>query len=144
MPHDCPIISGDRLLEIVTEAYLGSQDFNGFSFSREAHTLPDLNSLTQTVTDLVEAQQLELLFNGIEENPAVKRFPVAASAEQVQRLREHGLMAVWAYPSPLHLAITVDRMQYAGRPFTLRIALGEPQLTFQTFDATVLEMYRND
>jgi hypothetical protein len=53
-------------------------------------------------------------------------------------------MAAWAYPSPSHLEIAVDRIQYAGRPFTLRMALGEPQLTFQAFDLSVLEMYRND
>jgi hypothetical protein len=57
-------MSGDRLLDIVTEAYLRSGDFNGFSFNREAPTLPDLKSLTKTVSDLVEARQLELLFDG--------------------------------------------------------------------------------
>lgn len=137
-------VSGDRLLEIVTEAYLCSPDFNGFSFSRAFSTFPDLTSLTESVSGLVGAQQLELLFDGAEENPAIKRFPVASTADQVQRLRELGLMAAWAYPSPSHLSTAVDRMQYAGRPFTLRMALGEPQFTFQAFDVTVLEMYRND
>jgi hypothetical protein len=137
-------MSGDRLLEIVTEAYLGSPDFNGLSFSRAGRALPDLNSLTETVTGLVEAQQIELLFEGAEENPAVKRFPLASTAEQIRLLREHGLRAAWAYPSPSHLALAVDRNQYASRPFTLRLALGEPQLTFQAFDITVLEKYRND
>ena len=137
-------MNGDQLLEIVTEAYLGSRDFNGFSFSRAAQTLSDLNSLTETVSGLVEAQRLDLLFGGVDENPAVKRFRVAPSSEQVQQLREHGLMAAWAYPSPSYLVIAVDRTQYSGTPFTLRMALGEPQLTSQAFDLSVLEMYRND
>jgi hypothetical protein len=137
-------MNGDRLLEIVTEAYLGSRDFNGFSFSGAAPTLPNLNSLTETVSRLVEVQRLELLFDGADENPAVKRFRVAPRAEQVQQLRERGLRAAWAYPSPSHLALAVNRMQYAGTPFTLRMALGEPQLTFQAFNPTVLERYRND
>jgi hypothetical protein len=94
-------MNGDRLLEIVTEAYLGSRHFNGFSFSRAAQTLPDRNSLTETVSGLVEAQRLELLFDGADENPALKRFRVAPSAEQVQQLQERGLMAAWAYPSPV-------------------------------------------
>lgn len=118
-------MNGDELLKIVTEAYLGSRDFNGFGFSRAAQPLPDLKSLTETVSGLVEAQRLELLLDGAEENPAVKRFGAAPRAKQVQQLRERGLMAAWAYPSPSHLAIAVDRIQYAGRPFTLRMALGE-------------------
>jgi hypothetical protein len=137
-------VTDDRLLELVTEAYLRSPDFNGFSFSRKAPTLPALNSITETVAGLIEAGRLELLFEGEDENPAVKRFPVKPGAEQVKRLRACGLEAVWAYPSPSHLAIKVDQALYAGRPFTLRMALGEPQLTFQAFDVIVLEMYRND
>ena len=70
----------------------------------------------------------------------MKRFRVAPSAEQVQQLRARGLMPTWAYPSPTDSVIAVDRIQYAGRPFTLRMALGEPQLTFQAFDLSVLEM----
>jgi hypothetical protein len=70
-------MNGDQLLEIVTKAYLGSRDFNGFSFSRAAQTLPELDSLTETVSGLVEAQRLELLFDGADEYPAVKRFRVA-------------------------------------------------------------------
>ena len=62
-------MNGDQLLEIVTQAYLGSRDFNGFSFSRAAQTLPDLNSLRDTVSGLVETQRLELLFDGADENP---------------------------------------------------------------------------
>ena len=137
-------VSGDRLLEIVTETYITSRDFNGFSFSRAQPAVPDLNGLTQTVTSLVEAQQLELLFDGATENPAIKSFPVTPIPRQLEMLRARGLMAAWAYPSQSHLAIAVDRMRYDGRPFTLRLALGEPQFNFQAFDVTVLEMYRND
>ena len=137
-------MNGEQLLEMVTNAYLRSADFNGFSFSRAAQTLGDLNNLTAVVSGLVESGRLELLFNGTDLNPAVKRFPVAPFSEQVQQLRELGLMAAWAYPAPSHLAITVDAVQYAGRPFTLRMALGEPQLKFQAFDPSILEMYRND
>lgn len=137
-------MSDDQLLEIVTKAYLDSRDFNGFSFGRVARTLPDVNSLAETVTRLIESERLQLLFDGIDENPAVKRFQVAPGDEQLQQLRDRGLTSAWAYPSPSHLAISVDRRQYAERPFTLRIALGEPQFSFQAFDVSVLEMYRND
>jgi hypothetical protein len=38
----------------------------------------------------------------------------------------------------------VNRAKYKGRPFTLRLALGEPQLAYAVFDLAVLELYRND
>jgi len=134
----------DRLLEIVTEGYLSSSDFNGFSLRAMRDAFPDLHSLTRLVTDLVTSKRLQLLFDGVDENPAIKRFGVTSCIEQVRLLREHGVLAACAYPSDSHLADVVDPKQYADRPFTLRLALGEPQLSFQAFDVTVLEMYRND
>ena len=51
---------------------------------------------------------------------------------------------VWAYPSPSRLRSVVDPNAYAGRPFTLRLALGEPHLRHQAFDLRALEPFRND
>lgn len=48
------------------------------------------------------------------------------------------------YPEPLHLQKAVDRSRYEGRPFSLCLALGEPQLSLKYFDLVVLEHYRND
>jgi hypothetical protein len=38
----------------------------------------------------------------------------------------------------------VDSDEFKDRPFTLKIALGEPQLNYAVFDLSVLESYRND
>jgi len=48
------------------------------------------------------------------------------------------------YPEKKHLQTVVNTNQYSGRPFTLRLALGEAQLSYLSFDLSVLEAYRND
>jgi hypothetical protein len=48
------------------------------------------------------------------------------------------------YPSAKHLKKVVRPSKYKGKPFTLLLALGEPQLAFKVFDLSVLESYRND
>ena len=45
------------------------------------------------------------------------------------------------YPLPKHLEAVVDHSQYAGQPYALALALGEPQLTRHAFDLAVLEPY---
>ena len=49
-----------------------------------------------------------------------------------------------AYPTRVHLKGVVDSSNYAGRPYALEIALGEPSLAIRTFDLSILEIYRND
>lgn len=49
-----------------------------------------------------------------------------------------------AYPTITHLANVVDYNSYTGKPYTLELALGEPQISFRAFDLSVLEFYRND
>ncbi|MEK7452419.1 MAG: hypothetical protein AAB664_03700, partial [Patescibacteria group bacterium] len=48
------------------------------------------------------------------------------------------------YPSKSHLATVVDARTYDGRPYTLALALGEPQLAYRALHLRVLEFYRND
>ena len=62
----------------------------------------------------------------------------------LEKLQESNLEHVCAYPSGLHLKGVVDPSEYQNRPFTLRLALGEPKLSFLSFDLSILEFYRND
>lgn len=54
------------------------------------------------------------------------------------------LSHVCLYPEHRSLRDRIDVTSFAGQPFTLRLALGEPQLSFENFDLAVLETYRND
>jgi hypothetical protein len=48
------------------------------------------------------------------------------------------------YPESAFLNEVVDRNRYAGRPYSLAIAMGGAQLEHRAFDLSVLERYRND
>src|SRR5206468_4184980 len=48
------------------------------------------------------------------------------------------------YPSRTSLADHVDRSEYDGRPYSLKLALGAAQLEVRFFDLSVLERYRAD
>ena len=51
---------------------------------------------------------------------------------------------VCLYPERQSLEGYIDVSRFEGEPFTLRLALGEPLLSFENFDLAVLETYRND
>ena len=51
---------------------------------------------------------------------------------------------VCVYPEGGVLPMHVDPTRYEGRPFSLRLALGDPQLHYEKFDLSILEYYRND
>ncbi len=124
-----------RLLDAVTRQYLESGDFNGLATDK-ATTLP-------VVVSLIRKGLISLVRADTVTNPHVKSFPVEAPADQVAKIREAGIEGC-LYPEPAHLSKVLDRSPYEGRPFSLDLALGEPQLGFRVFDLSVLEQYRND
>ena len=62
----------------------------------------------------------------------------------LKKLSTNDLDQVCAYPSSQQLKKIVNTTAYSDRPFTLRLALGEPQLCYESFDLSILEFYRND
>ncbi|MDE2125269.1 MAG: AAA family ATPase [Armatimonadetes bacterium] len=70
------------------------------------------------------------------------RIPATEHSPEIRIVKSEGSFCV--YPTPQHLATVVNAADYAGKPFTLRLARGEPQLGFEVFDLSVLEHYRND
>lgn len=137
--------SRNDIVDRVTAHYLGSHDFNGFPV-REL--LTDFNgdtaALKNALSGLIKRGQLSLNFGDIHPNPHIKAFPEEPKDVQLEKLQKANLTHVYAYPSRSHLKRLVKPAKYKGRPFTLRLALGEPQLAFQAFDLTVLELYKND
>jgi hypothetical protein len=131
-----------RLLAAVTSHYLGGRDFNGFPLRNLGLRRDELLAL---LTPLVEAELISLNFGVYHPNPHIKAFPPEPVANQLQRLAEDDLHHATTYPESAHLEGVVDRDAYAGRPFTLRLALGAPELLPACFfELSVLESYRND
>lgn len=125
----------NALLERLTRHYLSSRDFNGLAVG-------DATPIV-TVRELIERGLVSLNRGDQHLNPHIKAFEAESIDEQLRKIDTHGLEGC-IYPERVHLEKIVDAQKYGGRPFTLRLALGEPQLSFLPFDPMVLEQYRND
>jgi hypothetical protein len=95
------------------------------------------------VRKLVERGRITVVTSA-ELNPYIKRFRDQPKSEMLELLKAADIVHVCAYPSRSHLRRVVKPKNYKGRPFTMELALGEPQLAYRVFDLNVLEFYRND
>ena len=132
----------EQLLEAITSHYLESGDFNGYPLCGIALAREELEPL---MSELVEAELISLHIGIPHPNPYIKAFrarPVQVQLDGLAKLSD--LTHLTAYPETRHLETVVARDDYQGRPFTLRMALGEGQLEPTFFDLSVLEAYRND
>lgn len=128
----------------VAEYYLSSRDFNGYPVDILARDfdIPQEQALA-VVASLVARGRISVVTSH-EDNPHIKRFPSLPKEKQLELLATSDPRHTCIYPSEPYLKRVVKPTQYKGRPFTLRLAHGEPQLAFAVFDLTVLEAYRND
>lgn len=135
------------LLDEVTNFYIRSTDFNGIPVRHLMTNHKGIGSdeLKTIFHSLIQQDKICLVFGDNHPNPHVKAFCDEPYEVQLEKLQNTGLlMQACIYPSAAHLKTVVDVSQYQGKPFTLRLALGEPQLAFESFDLRVLEDYRND
>jgi len=135
----------DDILRKITEFYLNSHDFNGLPIRNiiQDSKLKEIE-LKAILISLIQKKRISLNFGDIHPNPHIKAFGEEKEEIQIEKLQKSDLEHVCAYPSGLHLKEVVVPSEYQDRPFTLRLALGEPQLSFLPFDLSVLEFYRND
>jgi len=135
----------DNILGKITGFYLSSRQFNGLPVRNIAKDLQlEGSELTSILVSLIKEDKILLLFGDVHRNPYIKAFPEEPKKKQIEKLQSSDLEYVCAYPSCSHLSEVVDKSKYQDRPFTLRVALGEPQLSFEAFNLSVLEFYRND
>jgi len=135
----------ERLLNEVTTRYLSSRDFNGVSLALLVPSTSDWSTIRASLVELVREECIGVLFPDTDDNPHILRFGFEPADEQVRKLEAvEDLRHVCAYPRPAHLRKVVAPSSYEGRPFTLELALGEPQFSYRTFELSVLETYRND
>lgn len=138
----------DKVLSLITEHYLNSNDFNGVSLEliKSRFDIKEAE-LKNILISLVNDDLISLNFGDIHPNPFIKAFPEEPIKEQISKLNKHDIhdwKYICAYPKSSHLKNIVDVSKYQGLPFKLRLALGEPQLTHPAFDLSILEYYRND
>lgn len=138
--------SRERLLRKIVAAYLASPDFNGISV---AQILIEFEmkwpKLREDLIALVREESIGILFQDTDSNTHILRFGFETADRQIKKLKKtKDLYHTCVYPSATYLRDKIDRAAYKDRPYTLEMALGEPQLACRFFDLSVLETYRND
>jgi len=135
-------VNATELLATITSHYLGGRDFNGYPLRDVASERADLDSLLR---ELVESNLISLHFGAPHPNPYIKAFPGLPADIQMEMLtRLDDITHLTAYPERAYLDGVVEPDEYVGRPFSLRMALGEAALVPAYFDLRILEYYRND
>ncbi len=127
----------EEILEAITEKYLSSEEFNGYS-------LYELKHEQKKIIALVQDEKIEINFGDKHPNIHIKTFELDNAPTQIKKIKDVGLKNCCAYPSKKHLKEKIYYGKYRDKPFTRKIALGEPTLNFAVFDLSVLENYRND
>lgn len=143
--------NGLRALKCLREAvlahYLDSRDFNGIRIDQLAETCSlGYRELKEFLTELATEGHVIFEFGDQHPNPYVHAFPTRPIETLLGILASRDIEAdlICVYPTPAVLEETLEADCYVDRPFTRRLALGEPQLAFETFDPGLLEFYRND
>lgn len=135
----------EPILKEITDFYLQSADFNGIALSTLLERVElSWPQLQRHLTKLIQGGKISLAFASVHPNPHIKAFPDLPTGQQADKLREENPERICAYPSAAVLRDVVDVGQYNDRPFTKRLALGEPQLLPVYFDLAVLERYYAD
>ncbi len=145
-------------LKRITDFYLASRDFNGVPLDDLGEDYERIRTLAR---GLVSEGEISLNFGDRHPNPHILAFepePINQQVEKLDRLvfqepmyEEFGpikLRTNWnpccVYPTRSRLRAVVDPARYSGRPYTLLMAQGEPQIGYRAFNLRVLEFYRND
>lgn len=135
------------ILDRITRHYLDSRDFNGISTRQLAHEFSATPMEVARALERMVRTGTVFVLTSDSGNPSIILSDPPSIERQVEAMLSERTEEWWtvvAYPSAAHLQGIVDRSKYADRPYTLRLALGEPQLHFQAFHLRVLEFYRND
>jgi hypothetical protein len=133
------------LLEELTAFYLNSGDFNGIPALQLADRLKEQWECVKPIAAaLIEKELIGILDTNSDANPAIIRVGFEPKGVQIKKLDNSNLRHVYIYPRTAHLKSVVNPSDYIGRPYVLELALGHPQLSFRSFDLSVLEFYRND
>jgi hypothetical protein len=139
-----PVVRADELLERITSFYLESSDFNGISIRALSGIISDTDNLRASLAALIQNGEISLVFGDTHPNPHILAIEPDTVSAQIEKLTSKLFDQACAYPMRQILETRVNKNDYVGRPFTLDLALGAPQLSPRFFDLEILESYRNE
>jgi hypothetical protein len=134
-----------RMLYEITSHYLQSEDFNGIPASDLRKRFGgDPDELLAALAELIVEEKIGVIYADVHLNPHIIRTGFEPKETQISKLGTKAFEESCLYPRPEHLRSVVERSGYQGRPYSLCLALGDPQLSYRAFDLAALEHYRND
>jgi hypothetical protein len=138
-------ITKQDILKMVTTFYLESADFNGMPIRNLLEeSYQDWGFIKTLIKDLIEEELVGLIDTNADANPSIIRTGFKPKNIQISKLNGDSPPDGCIYPRPKHLKSVVNPQDYEGQPYKLCLAFGEAQLSFRSFDLSVLEFYRND
>jgi len=134
-----------KVLEVVTNYYLKSGNFSGISLeSLSQEIFSNEYNLINILSELIEQNEIGLISQKHSINPHINRLGFSLCQDQLECLHKKDVHHTCFYPTKKHLKNVVKEINYVGQPFQLMLALGNPQLTIENFDLSIIELYRND
>lgn len=137
-------LKNNILLEI-KDYYLKSSEFNGYPIRNflEKFKLSEVKR-NEILIELIQKNLISLNFGDLHPNAYIKAFPEEIPDIQIEKLDSVQNIHICAYPTSNYMNQVLDVTTYIDKPFTRKLALGEPQFSFETFELSILEFYRND
>jgi hypothetical protein len=140
--------TSEDLLGRVVSHYQESPDFNGIALSALVSDLDiPQHTLLLQLASLIGSDSVALVCGDRHPNPHIRALPDDPIPVQISHLHDPAFIerhGACVYPTTRVLETRVDPSAYSSRPFSLRLALGAPQLSHLSFDLSVLEFYRED
>ncbi len=132
-----------RVRDLVVRLYQESHDFNGVLYDEVVARLaaPEA-AVVRAVRALIRRGAIAAIFGDIHPNAYIRALRDEPIEAQLTKLS--GGSHPCLYPTEATLSTIIPPDLYADKPFTRRLALGEPQLAYDAFDLAILEPYRND
>ena len=122
-----------------------SQDFNGIQIWNLLRTIgKEWNEIKPHILDLIKSDSIRIIDDEKDINPNIIRVGFDPLEVQLKKANADTPGYMCLYPTKSILKKFVDPSDYNSEPYKLRLALGEAQLSYVSFDLSVLEFYRND
>lgn len=139
------MIDKENVLTMITQYYLNSRDFNGIPYCDLIEQLSaEENEVIENLYELIHEGKIGIIFSDLEINPHIIRTSFEEIDVQVKHLKSSSIESSCIYPQTKHLETVVNKSDFSKTPYTLYLALGSPQLSYKSFDLSILESYRND
>lgn len=132
-----------ELLKKITDFYLNSRNFNGIPISQAKGQTNDI-IFQKELYQLIEQELIVFVDEETDINPHILRHRFKKKEFLLQQIEEGINFFACLYPTSNHLKKALKDSHYSNRPYTRLLAEGRKQLSFISFDLTILEYYRND